>query len=117
MVINAVQILCVDRTESFAAGLFSIALTIHAQLDMTGWWPPRPPWPDSPPSLIKMKFRIVTLINNIVLLYKWLTVVLGSYMSVTLWGVTRLKGRGVESPFRRRSGLTFLLDICKSRVQ
>lgn len=109
--------LYVDRTECFAAVLISIALTIHAQLDTTAWWPPRPPWPDSLLVLVAMGLRIVTILTNIVLLCEWLIVVLGSYTSVTLLGVTRLRGgRGVES-CRRRSGLTFLLDTRETRVQ
>lgn len=93
--------------ECFAAVIISIVVIIHQQWAMTDWLPLRHPWPDIPLVLIALKLRAVMLLNNIVMKVYELIVVIRLFMSVTLGGVTRLIGRGVEL-CRYGAGLTFL---------
>ncbi|XP_031339146.1 protein kinase C-binding protein NELL1-like isoform X5 [Photinus pyralis] len=98
---------CVHRMECYAAVIISIVATTLPRWATTDWSPLRHPWPDIVLVLIAIKLKVVLLINNLVYLYKWLTIVLRLSASVTLGEIIRLICRGVEL-CRHVAGLTFL---------
>lgn len=94
------------RTDCFAAVIISIVATMHVHWDMTVTVPqPSTTTTTILRVLLRKKHRAVTLVKNIVQIFEQLRLVLGLTISVTLWGVTRLKLLGIE---QRRTALTFL---------
>lgn len=99
------------RTDCFAAVIISIVATMqgHWDMAMTMTTVPQPLRARTTTAiltvLLRKKHRAVTLVKNIVQIYEPLRLVLGLIISVTLWGVTRLKLLGIE---QRRTALTFL---------